>query len=188
MITLEHHILRHPKQSDPGIEYAGSCPTPLNVFLPLLNKSQVSPHEEVYHSSHPEANDRSLKKLASCCYPMVKPYALRSQTLTSHTCPVISLLSSSRTALFLCIYKRWRLPGRSTITAPNTKNFQPSLTYGRSFKPMNVHDYLRPKTVWPILTKGGGFFTNKLDREREGELKSCGAAAEYNLPTQFNGE
>ena len=57
----------HPKQSDPGIEYAGSsssCPSSLNVFLPLLNKSQVSPHEEVYHSSHPEANDMSLKVCA----------------------------------------------------------------------------------------------------------------------------
>ncbi|MGH0156699.1 UNVERIFIED_CONTAM: hypothetical protein FKN15_032082 [Acipenser sinensis] len=31
------------------------------VFLPVLYKRQVSPHQEVYHSSHPETNDRSLK-------------------------------------------------------------------------------------------------------------------------------
>ncbi|MGH0143824.1 UNVERIFIED_CONTAM: hypothetical protein FKN15_001249 [Acipenser sinensis] len=30
------------------------------VFLPVLNKSQASLHQEVYHSSHPEASDRSL--------------------------------------------------------------------------------------------------------------------------------
>ncbi|MGH0188702.1 UNVERIFIED_CONTAM: hypothetical protein FKN15_031158 [Acipenser sinensis] len=54
----------HPKQGDPGFEYAGSspsCPSPPKVFLPLLNKSQVSLHQEVCHSSHPEASDRSLK-------------------------------------------------------------------------------------------------------------------------------
>ncbi|MGH0126345.1 UNVERIFIED_CONTAM: hypothetical protein FKN15_069168 [Acipenser sinensis] len=55
----------HPKQSDPGFEYAGSslsCPSPPKVFLPVLNKSQESPHQEVYHSSHPEVNDKPLKK------------------------------------------------------------------------------------------------------------------------------
>ncbi|MGH0115246.1 UNVERIFIED_CONTAM: hypothetical protein FKN15_006674 [Acipenser sinensis] len=31
------------------------------VFLHVLNKSQSSLHQEVYHSSHPEANDRSLQ-------------------------------------------------------------------------------------------------------------------------------
>ncbi|MGH0186317.1 UNVERIFIED_CONTAM: hypothetical protein FKN15_021085 [Acipenser sinensis] len=31
------------------------------MFLPVLNKSQVSSHQEVYHSSHPEANGRSLQ-------------------------------------------------------------------------------------------------------------------------------
>ncbi|MGH0179540.1 UNVERIFIED_CONTAM: hypothetical protein FKN15_012608 [Acipenser sinensis] len=38
----------HPKQSDPGCEYAGSspsCPSPLKVFLPVLNKSPASPHQ-----------------------------------------------------------------------------------------------------------------------------------------------
>ncbi|MGH0143821.1 UNVERIFIED_CONTAM: hypothetical protein FKN15_001246 [Acipenser sinensis] len=53
----------HPKQTDPGFEYARSslsCPSPLKVFLPVLNKSQASLHQEVYHSSHPEASDRSL--------------------------------------------------------------------------------------------------------------------------------
>ncbi|MGH0132875.1 UNVERIFIED_CONTAM: hypothetical protein FKN15_016713 [Acipenser sinensis] len=49
---------RQLQQSDPGFEYARSslsCPSPLKVFLPVLNKSQASPHG--YHSSHPEAND-----------------------------------------------------------------------------------------------------------------------------------
>ncbi|MBN3270984.1 MYSS protein, partial [Polyodon spathula] len=51
------------QQHDPGIEYAGSslsCPSLLNVFLSLLSKSQMSPHQEVNHSSHPEASDWSL--------------------------------------------------------------------------------------------------------------------------------
>ncbi|MGH0153677.1 UNVERIFIED_CONTAM: hypothetical protein FKN15_049685 [Acipenser sinensis] len=53
----------HPKQSDPGFEYAESslsCPSSLKV-LPVLNKSPASPHQEVSHSSHPVANDRSLQ-------------------------------------------------------------------------------------------------------------------------------
>ncbi|MGH0121189.1 UNVERIFIED_CONTAM: hypothetical protein FKN15_041623 [Acipenser sinensis] len=33
------------------------------VFLAVLNKSQASPHQEVYHNNHPQANDRSLKHL-----------------------------------------------------------------------------------------------------------------------------
>ncbi|MGH0115967.1 UNVERIFIED_CONTAM: hypothetical protein FKN15_060431 [Acipenser sinensis] len=52
------------RQSDPGFEYAGSsssCPSPPKVFLPHLNKSQVLLHQEVYHSSQPEANDRADK-------------------------------------------------------------------------------------------------------------------------------
>ncbi|MGH0124071.1 UNVERIFIED_CONTAM: hypothetical protein FKN15_034479 [Acipenser sinensis] len=59
-ITPYHRLLRQPKQSDPGFEYAGSSPSclsPLKVFLPVLNKSQALQHQEVYHSNHLEAND-----------------------------------------------------------------------------------------------------------------------------------
>ncbi|MGH0117688.1 UNVERIFIED_CONTAM: hypothetical protein FKN15_036868 [Acipenser sinensis] len=58
----------HPKQSYPEFEYAGSTlsgPFAPRAFLPVLNKSQASQLQEVYHSSHPDAIDRSLKYLLS---------------------------------------------------------------------------------------------------------------------------
>ncbi|MGH0161971.1 UNVERIFIED_CONTAM: hypothetical protein FKN15_072924 [Acipenser sinensis] len=86
--------LKHPKQSDPGFEYAGSspsCPSPLKVFLPFLNKSQVSPHQEVYHSSHPEVNDGSLKEsYFHACLVAFKP---NQETSTEGTIPCELLIS-----------------------------------------------------------------------------------------------
>ncbi|MGH0156947.1 UNVERIFIED_CONTAM: hypothetical protein FKN15_032724 [Acipenser sinensis] len=40
------------------------------MFLPLLNKSQVSPHQEVYHSNHPETNDKSLQMGSRVAHPV----------------------------------------------------------------------------------------------------------------------
>ncbi|MGH0147510.1 UNVERIFIED_CONTAM: hypothetical protein FKN15_045440 [Acipenser sinensis] len=60
--VIKTRIMNQPRDSygRGDLDWLSDTFVLLQVFLPVLNKSQASLHQKVYHSSHPETNDRSL--------------------------------------------------------------------------------------------------------------------------------